>query len=123
MRNPLLGIIIFTFLAIVNVSFTDKLEKYYINQIVKVTFNSRTTFDDLAKVKSEMKNKGIAIDYIRIEFNEGGGLRVIKLKVDCKDGFSGTASSKVLTPESQFGFKRDYSQNSDDPFTVGNLDN
>lgn len=93
------------------------------NDTVLVVFNSATTFEDLATIRSEMKSKGIVLSYLRIEFNEGGGLKEIKIKVDCKDGFSGTASSKILTPESQFGFKRDYSQNSEDPFTVGNLDN
>lgn len=90
---------------------------------VLVVFNSNTTFEDLARIRSEMKTKGIILSYLKIEFNEGGGLKEIKIKVDCKDGFIGTASSKILTPESQFGFKRDYSQNSEDPFTVGNLDN
>lgn len=123
MKSRYLRIIVFTFIAFIAFSFIENRERFYLRDIVIVAFNSATTFDDLAKIKNELKDKNIAIDYIKIEFNEGGGLKEIKIKVDCKDGFSGTASSKILTLESRFGFKRDYSQNSEDPFTLGNLDN
>ena len=90
---------------------------------LQVEIHNDLTFEDMAKIKSDMAEKGITIDYQKLVFNESGKLRVIAFSVDCNDGFRGTAErpvpSKKKTP---FGFFRDYTEGAKVPFAIGNLD-
>jgi hypothetical protein len=89
---------------------------------VLVVFTSKMKFEDLARIKTDMNSKGISLDYLNLEFGESGELAFIKFRVEFKDGFKGSASKKLYS-EDNFGFSRDYSENSPKPFACGNLDN
>lgn len=89
---------------------------------VLVVFNNKLKFEDLARIKTDMNLKGVSLDYLNLEFGESGELAFIKFKVEFKDGFKGSASKKIYSKDN-FGFCRDYSENSPKPFACGNLDN
>ena len=99
----------------------SSLQKNQLNEQVRVVFNTKLNIDDLVKIKLAMQEKGIILDFLRLDFDESGKLLAIKFKVDCKDGYVGRAVSKKLYPDSKFGFYRDFSKSSTDPFGTGNL--
>jgi hypothetical protein len=86
---------------------------------VEVLFNRTMEFADIVKIKLEVAQKGIVLDYQKLLFDENGKLKEISFKVDCKDGFSGSASNGKLTNYSKFGFFRDYSPSAPLPFGTG----
>ena len=78
-----------------------------------------TTKSELEEFKSEGKELNIDITYENLEFINGE-IEAITLKVDCNDGFSGTASTTNI-PESGIGFIRDYREGADIPFVIGRI--
>lgn len=91
------------------------------NSSVKVVFNRQLEFNDLAKIKSDLSKKNIVLNYKKLQFDDNGKLMSIDFNVDCKDGFSGSASEDNLTNQSRFGFFRNYSKDATVPFEVGVL--
>jgi len=89
---------------------------------VQVVFTRDLKFNDLVKIKLDMADNGITLDYKKLEFDENGGLMAIDFKVDCHDGFSGSASSNQISNNSRFGFFRDYNDDVESPFGTGNLE-
>jgi hypothetical protein len=91
--------------------------------IAEIIFNRKIKFNDLVIFRNKvLKEDNIVLDYKSLTFDANGGLSSIKISVDCKDGFSGTATSGELKNDSKFGFKRDYTPSSKEPFTVGTLE-
>lgn len=90
---------------------------------IEVVFNRKLDFNDIVKIKLDLSQKGIIINFKQLEFDEQGKLNGIDFFVDCKDGFSGgaKASGKELGNERPFGFVRDYSENANSPFGTGYL--
>jgi hypothetical protein len=88
---------------------------------VVVFFNRQTTFTQLATIKQDLTKDGIVLNYEKLEFAKNGDLLKISFHVDCKDSFSGSASSESLTDEYSFGFLRDYTSNAAKPFVLGKL--
>ena len=86
---------------------------------VAVFFNRKTTFAQLATIKQDLIKDGIVLNYEKLEFDQSGDLLKISFQVDCKDGFSGSATSESLTDDYSFGFLRDYTSNAAKPFVVG----
>ena len=80
------------------------------------------TFDDLFKIKRELRKTHIDISYKNIAFDENDLLKSISFSVDCHDGFKGGAESGHLTTNSKFGFYRDYSKKAESPFATGQVD-
>ena len=78
-----------------------------------------TTKSELEEFKSEGKELNIDIIYENLEYINGE-IEAITLKVDCNDGFSGTASTTNI-PESGIGFIRDYREGADIPFVIGRI--
>ncbi|RUA38612.1 MAG: hypothetical protein DSY77_00090 [Bacteroidetes bacterium] len=78
-----------------------------------------TTKSELEEFKSEGKELNIDITYENLEYINGE-IEAITLKVDCNDGFSGTASTTNI-PESGIGFIRDYREGADIPFVIGRI--
>jgi hypothetical protein len=87
---------------------------------IEVVFNSQMKIDDLVKIKSDLSQKEIVLNYRKLEFDENGKLCLINFYVDCKDGFKGGAES-TLSNQRRFGFYRDYSKDVATPFEAGNL--
>lgn len=78
-----------------------------------------TTKSELEEFKSEAEELNIDITYENLEYINGE-IEAITLKVDCNDGFSGTASTTNI-PESGIGFIRDYRDDADIPFVIGRI--
>jgi hypothetical protein len=78
-----------------------------------------TTKSELEEFKSEAKKLNIDITYENLEIINAE-IEAITLKVDCNDGFSGTASTTNI-PESGIGFIRDYREGADIPFVIGRI--
>lgn len=89
---------------------------------IEVVFNNQMEFDDLVKIRSELKNKGITLGYKKLIFDSEKKLSEIAFEVDCKDGFSGSAACK-LDNQTKIGFYRDYTKDSESPFGTGNFEN
>ncbi len=90
---------------------------------IEVIFNRHLEFNDLVKIKLDMSQHGIVLNYKKLEFDDYGKLIFISFQVDCKDGFSGSAwtGGEELTNQSHFGFYRDYSLDTDSPFGTGEM--
>ncbi len=85
---------------------------------VEVIFTNKLTFDDLVKIKADLKAKNITIVYQKIEFDKEKHLSAINISVDCNDGFKGSVSSKPLTNDNKVRFCRDFSKKSKEPFAI-----
>jgi hypothetical protein len=88
---------------------------------VAVFFNHKTSFAQLATIRQELQKDNIELEYQQLEFDKDGGLLKMTFHVDCRDGFAGSATSDVLTNDSNFGFYRDYTSKTAPAFRVGNL--
>ena len=88
---------------------------------IEVSFNRKMEFNDLVKIKLDLAEAGITIQYRLLEFDEQGGLKVLDFKVDCNDGFSGGAKSTEIFNQTRWGFYRDYRKNAESPFGTGRL--
>lgn len=87
---------------------------------VEVVFTRAMNFNDLVRIQTELAQKGIALDYRKLEFDDEGKLLALHFLVDCGDGFKG-AAQRPLTYKGRFGFYRDYSRDAATPFAAGNL--
>lgn len=103
----------FTLVAIDN-SFEEK-------ERIEVSFNRKMEFNDLVKLKLDLAEAGITIQYRLLEFDEQGGLESLDFRVDCNDGFSGSAKSTEIFNQTRWGFYRDYRKNAESPFGTGGL--
>ena len=99
---------------------------YYISELSKKSNDSyqvqifaNTSRAELDRIKEDAAKKGISIEYENLEIINGK-IEAISLKVDCNDGYSGTASSTNI-PKTGIGFIRDYSENADVSFQMGKV--
>jgi hypothetical protein len=90
------------------------------NLKVEVKFTNKMDWESLVHVKADLKKKNILLEFVELKFDENGKLFYIMIKVDCGDGFKGTAGS-ALNGTKPFGFKRDYEKGADSPFIIGVL--
>ncbi len=91
---------------------------------IEVAFSSHLTFDSLVYIKSNLKAKGITINYKKIEFGNNNHLSAIVCEVDCNDGLGGGFGADSLdskNKDTKIGFCRDYSKNAKAPFYSGSL--
>lgn len=89
------------------------------NDIYKVQIFATTTRIELERIKEKAAERGIDIEYETLEIINGK-IEAITLKVDCNDGYSGTASTTNM-PESGIGFIRNYSANATAHFQMGKI--
>ncbi|MDQ2656427.1 MAG: hypothetical protein M3Y60_03325 [Bacteroidota bacterium] len=88
---------------------------------IEVSFNRKMEFNDLVKIKLDLAEAGITIQYRLLEFDEQGGLKALDFTVDCNDGFSGGDKSTEIFNQTRWGFYRDYRANVESPFGTGRL--
>ncbi len=88
---------------------------------IEVSFNRKMQFNDLVKIKLDLAEAGITIQYRLLEFDDQGGLKSLDFSVDCNDGFSGSARSTEIFNQTRWGFYRDYRKNAESPFGTGGL--
>lgn len=94
---------------------------HYNRERIEVVFTTDLKYDDLAKIKNDLFEKGLILEYLSLEFDKNKKLKKIKFFVDCKDGYSGSACTTHLSKEKKFGFYRDYTENSRIHFFAGSL--
>jgi hypothetical protein len=87
---------------------------------IEVIFNRKTTFEQLVKIQTDLKNQNIDLKFSKLQFDETDGLFDIKFQVECNDGFSGGAEYYNLSNQTKFGFYRDYTSKKS-PFGTGEL--
>ena len=88
---------------------------------IEVSFNRKMDFNDLVKIKLDLAEAGITIQYKLLEFDDQGGLKSLDFTVDCHDGFSGGAKNTEILNQTRWGFYRDYRDNVGSPFGTGGL--
>jgi hypothetical protein len=110
----------------VNYKLKQSGDYYYLSELstksndrYKVQILETTSRAELDKIKEEAAKRGIDIEYENLQIINGK-IEAITLKVDCNDGYSGTASTTNM-PESGIGFIRDYSNNADASFQMGKI--
>ncbi len=89
---------------------------------IEAVFTNSLTLDSLVRVKNELENHGISINYKKLEFDEKNQLTSINCDVDCNDGFKGSFGIGMLNADNKnkrMGFVRDYSKTAKTPFCTG----
>lgn len=89
---------------------------------IEVSFNRKMEFNDLVKIKLDLAEAGITIEYRLLEFDDQGGLKSLDFRVDCHDGFSGGDKNTKISNHTRWGFYRDYREGVTSPFGTGALE-
>lgn len=94
------------------------------NELVQVKLSYHTTEEDLNEISKRLLNeKNISFDFSDSEFNDDGQLEKLDLEVNCNDGFEGSLKAGEFELKmSQYGFERDYTENAEEPFTIGEIE-
>ena len=77
------------------------------------------TKKDLLSLQKNLKEKNIILVFNKMKFTRNR-LSYIDFSVDFGDGFSGTSKSEI-TKSKEVGFVRDYNDDAEEPFVVGEL--
>ncbi|SHK10085.1 hypothetical protein [Epilithonimonas mollis] len=88
-------------------------------KVIAVVFNKEMTRQDLMSLQKNLKEKNIILVFNKIKFSRNR-LSYIDFSIDFGDGFSGASKSEI-TRSKEIGFIRDYNENADQPFVVGEL--
>jgi len=86
---------------------------------VQVIFDTNITQDQLDEIPIKLAEVNITLEYETIEFRKNGKLKEIAFKVDCNDGFSGSASQTFILKSLRTGFYRDYREGATATFGSG----
>ena len=84
---------------------------------IEVYFSNKLDFNDLVKLRLELAEKKINVNYQMLEFNAQGQLASIKFNVTSDGKYCGSGGSSVLDKE--YGFSIDRSPNAQFYFQVG----
>lgn len=91
-------------------------------QKIVYTYGKNSTKAELKKDQKFLKEElGITLSYDRLSFTENGKLKELHIKVDCNDGYKGSASFNgftKVTPGREIYFYRNYGE-SGSPFGIG----
>ena len=87
--------------------------------MIAVVFNKEMTKKDLLSLQKNLKEKNIILVFNKMKFTRNR-LSYIDFSVDFGDGFSGTSKSEI-TKSKEVGFVRDYNDDAEEPFVVGEL--
>ena len=88
-------------------------------KVIAVVFNKEMTKRDLLSLQKNLKEKNIILIFNKMRFTRNK-LSYIDFSVDFGDGFSGTSKSEI-TKSKEVGFLRDYNEDAEQPFVVGDL--
>lgn len=88
-------------------------------KVIAVVFNKEMTRQDLMSLQKNLKDKNIILVFNKMKFVKNK-LSYIDFSIDFGDGFSGTSKSEI-TKSKEIGFLRDYNENADQPFIIGDL--
>ncbi|WP_312420650.1 hypothetical protein [Epilithonimonas sp.] len=107
---PLLFLTVFVFGML---SFTSN------KKVIAVVFNKEMTRQDLMSLQKNLRDKNIILVFNKMKFTKNR-LSYIDFSIDFGDGFSGTSKSEIKGNK-EIGFIRDYTENAEHPFLVGDL--
>ncbi len=88
-------------------------------KVIAVVFNKEMTRKDLLSLQKNLKEKNIILVFNQMKFTRNR-LSYIDFSIDFGDGFSGASKSEI-TKSKEIGFMRDYNDNAEQPFLVGDL--
>lgn len=88
-------------------------------KVIAVVFTKEMTRRDLLSLQKNLKDKNIILVFKKIKFSKNK-LTYIDFSIDFGDGFSGTSKSEI-TKSKEIGFLRDYNNDAEQPFLVGDL--
>lgn len=88
-------------------------------KVIAVVFNKEMTRQDLLSLQKNLKEKNIILVFNKMKFTKNR-LSYIDFSIDFGDGFSGTSKSEI-TKLKEIGFVRDYNEDAEQPFVVGDL--
>lgn len=82
-----------------------------------LSIDQNTTNNSLKYYKEQLKEKNINFSIYKINRNDKGTIDFIEITVNCNDGFKGRLKKKFINAD-KIGFLRDYTKNSDIPFSI-----
>ena len=78
--------------------------------VVDLKFTVELVRSDLDKMQEDMAAQGITLSYEFLDFDESGKLQQVSASIEYPDGQRSSFESRVLGPDDQPGFYRDFSQ-------------
>lgn len=88
-------------------------------KVIAVVFNKEMTRRDLLSLQKNLKEKNIILVFNKMKFVRNK-LSYIDFSIDFGDGFSGSSKSEI-NKSKEIGFVRDYNEDAEEPFVVGDL--
>ena len=88
-------------------------------RVITVVFNREMTKNDLLSLQKNLREKNIILVFNKMKFTKNR-LIYIDFSIDFGDGFSGSSKAQIRRNK-DFGFLRDYNENAEQPFVVGDL--
>ncbi len=117
MKTLLSFFIAITFLTITP-GFKNATSNTFNDDKTEVFFSNKLQFDDLVKLKLDLAEKKIVVNYELLEFDKTNKLKAIAFSVISEDKFCG--SGKILDlSKYEYGFRVDKSPKADVYFSVG----
>ena len=108
-KNTLFPLLFLTVFVFGMLSFTSN------KKVIAVVFNKEMTRQDLMSLQKNLKDKNIILVFNKMKFTKN------RLSyIDFGDGFSGNSKSEIKGNK-EIGFIRDYNENAEHPFLLGDL--
>ncbi|MDD5185314.1 MAG: hypothetical protein PHS84_08655 [Paludibacter sp.] len=82
---------------------------------VLLSMDKNTTYEQLNQYKNDLKKLNIDLNIRRVEFSSDNKINLLKITVDCNDGFKGTVTQSLKGNE-KIGFYRVYDNSASSPF-------
>ncbi len=112
-KSTVFSLLFLSFIVIGTLSFTSN------KKVIAVVFNKEMTRQDLMDLQKNLKDKNIILVFNKMKFTKNK-LSYIDFSIDFGDGFSGTSKSEI-TKSKEIGFLRDYNDDAEQPFIIGDL--
>ena len=112
-KSTIFSLLFLSFIVFSTLSFTSS------KKVIAVVFNKEMTKKDLFSLQKNLKEKNIVLVFNKIRFTKNR-LSYIDFSIDFGDGFAGSSKSEI-TKSKEIGFVRDYNEDADQPFFVGDL--
>ncbi len=112
-KSTIFPLLFLSFFVLGMMSFTSN------KKVIAVVFTKEMTRKDLFSLQKNLKEKNIILVFNKIRFSKNK-LSYIDFSVDFGDGFSGASKSEI-TKSKEIGFVRDYNEDAEEPFVVGDL--
>lgn len=112
-KSTIFSLLFLSFIVFSTLSFTSS------KKVIAVVFNKEMTRQDLISLQKNLKEKNIILVFNKMKFSRNK-LSYIDFSIDFGDGFSGTSKSEI-SKSKEIGFIRDYNDNAEQPFVVGNI--